>query len=249
METVNDFQTAIDNELVAQTATTPELSNITTSSFAEWIGIRDIFANVAFTLVAGLAAFKTEVLGIVSTGKYGTATWWKQTMLNYQDGDPLPVGETTYANIDLTKRIITRCSITKNSVGTLIVKVAKTTGALSTTIGDSEYIRVNDYITEIKPFCVDHLLISFAADQMRCVINIRFDGKLSQASVQTLVDAAINNFLATGIEFNGKFNINRFRAAIAIVPGVVDVDISTIEIRPNGGSAIDPMAFLASAKR
>lgn len=234
MNSVNDFQTAIDNELNAQSVTNPELSNITTSSFAEWIGIRDVFANVAYTLVALWAAFKAEVLGMVNQSKYGTGPWWKETMLSYQDGDPLPVGKTIYAVIDDSKKIITRVSLKKDSSGSLIIKVATNTGALD----NDQFSRVNDYVEEVKPFCADHKLVSLPADLMRCEVVVRYDGKLIQGSIKALVEAAINDYMATKIVFDGRFNINRFRDVIEAVPGVIDVDVTLVQIKPNAGTFV-----------
>lgn len=233
MKTVDDFRTAINEELDKQAALAPELSGLSTSTAAEWVGLREVFASLAFTIVAFWEAFKNEILNLIEGNQYGTQAWWKQTMLNYQDGDALPEGKVKYATIDLSKRIITRTSITKNSNGTVLIKVAKSTGALAGTISDGEFSRVNDYITDIKPFCSDHQLISLAADEMRCILNIRYDGKLVKAIVEAAVESAINSYLAN-VKFDGVFNINRFRDAIEAITGVIDVDVALVQIRPNG---------------
>lgn len=237
MKSIQDFRDAINTELDKQAESIPQLGGLSTSQASEWIGFRELFAAAGYTLVAFWEAFKAEVLGIVSQGKYGTALWWQGKMLNYQDGDPLDDATGDYLVNDDTKKIIKRVAISKNSNGTVLIKVAKASGALAGTISAGEFSRVNDYITDIKPFCTDHALISLAADEMRCVINVRYDGKLIQDDMAIATVAAINSYL-NSIKFDGSFNVNRFRDALEGITGVIDIDIATVQIRPNGGAFI-----------
>lgn len=246
MKEIQEFKDAINAELDNQAQSIPQLGGLSTSQASEWIGFRDIFAAAGYTLVAYWEAFKSEVLGIVSQGKYGTAVWWQGKMLNYQDGDPLDDASGDYLVNDDTKKIIKRVAISKNSNGTVLIKVAKANGALAGSISAGEFSRVNDYITDIKPFCTDHALISLAADEMRCVINVRYDGKLIQADMATAIQAAINGYL-NNLKFDGAFNINRFRDTLEAVAGVIDVDIATVQIRPNGGAFVTVLREYAPA--
>jgi hypothetical protein len=230
METPAEIIEAINAELDAQAEANEALAGMSTSNVSEWISMKAKVSAACYSLVRFWLAFRAEVMSIVSAGKYGTAIWWQQTMLNYQDGDALPEGNATYAIVDESKRIITRCAISKNSNGVLIVKVAGVAGVISS----GQFSRVNDYITDIKPFCCDHRLVSLPADDVKTLMDIRYDGKLIQVEIKALVDAAITGYLAS-VKFDGAFNINRFRDKIEQVPGVVDVDITNVQIRPNGG--------------
>lgn len=237
MESVQDITDEINAALDIQATSNPALTGLSTSTVSEWVGLKAMFTAAVFTLVSFWKAFMAEIEAKIAGGKYGTQAWWKQTMLAYQDGDALPEGETTYAVIDASKQIITRCAITKNTNGKIIIKVAKSTGALAGTITSGEFSRVNDYITDIKGFCTDHQLVSLPADEVKSIIDIRYDGKLIQADVLAAVEAAINGYLAN-VRFDGAFNINRFRDAIEAVPGVHPggVDIANVQIKPNGGA-------------
>jgi hypothetical protein len=232
-----DTTQEIIDQMNAEIALKPELDEFTNSNTGEWVIIRSVFVSAILSLKQLWAFFKEEVLGIISAGKYGTQAWYQAKGLQFQYGDPLleKNGQLYYAIIDETKKIIAYCAAVKIN-GKAVIKVAKTTGPLTTL----ELIAFDNYIETIKPFCTGHQIVSLPADQVRVTMNIYYDGKLKLEDVKALVeDVAIIQYLENQKQnnFNGSFNINRFRDAIEVLlreNGIGDADVIEVEIKKDG---------------
>ncbi|MBX7204138.1 MAG: baseplate J/gp47 family protein [Bacteroidia bacterium] len=227
MQTADEIEAQIDAEIAGK----PEFDGLTASTVSEWKQWKMIFVNASLGLQMLWESFKTEILGLMASNKYGTPAWFRDQALRFQFGDPtIEVnGVVQYAVVDVSKQIITRVAAVRLNKKA-VIKVAKETGPLTT----EELIAFDAYIEDIKPFTIAHQVVSSSADRAKTTIVIYYDGKLKPADVKNAVETAIKTYLKN-VKFNGNFNINDMRAEIRKVSGIEDVDVLEVKIRPAAG--------------
>lgn len=184
-----------------------------------------------------LDVFRSDVEYQVSLEPPGTPRWLQNQVFLFQYDATVPqvvqLNTSTYrisypvVNPDL--RIITQCAIITNPNKIVIVKVASNSTAI-TTPQKNALISYLDYLNFAGVY---FSVVSADADLLMLGIDVYYDGQYS-GSIAIDVTNAINDHLATsGINnFDGKFFLSKMEDIIQAVPGVTDVVLRQVEVRP-----------------
>lgn len=171
-------------------------------------------------------------------------SWWEREIKRFQYGHTLLLDSITrkyyYEEDDEDARIVTRVAVTsQNKRG--IIKVAKAGPA---PLESAEKTALDSYIKKVQPTGANITLISQAADEIKMELTVYFDPIVPQATVQTNVETAINDYLAS-LAFNvgktGTFYISYLVDAIQAVEGVVDVTVENVEANQDGEASLLPV--------
>lgn len=133
----------------------------------------------------------------------------------------------SYANIDESKRIISRCSVITKPQRVVSVKVATGTPPQKLTTGQT--ISLQGYLDVISPAGVQYQTISYNPDQLLIGAIIYYEGQY-QSVIQTNVINGINDYM-TNIEFDGYIRLSALEDAIQAVQGVTDIVLTNVAIR------------------
>lgn len=152
----------------------------------------------------------------------------------------------SYPVIDTSLRIVTRCSVKTDLNKIVKIKVAKSDPPA--TLAALEYSSLTGYLNNIMPAGVGFDLVNLNGDRLYVNAEVFYNGEYT-SSIQSNVEAAINNYLAS-IPFDGLVRISELEDSIQAVPGVTDIKLNTIKARPNSSvfaSAITIYDVITSA--
>ncbi len=230
--------TEIKQEMMDIKATLPALADLTSDSKVS------IFGNIFYVTAVEIGileqlidAYIANIESIISEQAIGSTAWLRAKILDFQYGDYVELDPTTlnvsYPVLDVTKKIITRCSV--KEAGNLVVnaKVAKSDPPEK--LDTLEVTALQGYIDLIKPAGTQISIVSLDADRLYIAASVYYSGQYS-AVIQTNVELAINNYMAnlsSSTNFNGALKVTSLIDAIQAVEGVTDVDISEVGARPN----------------
>ena len=133
----------------------------------------------------------------------------------------------TYPVVDITKQLITRCSVSVRTNNVVDVKVAKSTTPES--LSTLELNSFQSYLNTIMPAGIQTNAISLNPDQIRIEADIYYNGQYSSV-IQTNVELAVNNYLSAR-PFGGTFVVSEMETSILSVAGVKDINIKSITAR------------------
>lgn len=233
---ISTIQTQIISSLQANTITAPLVSN--PSLVSKWRLFTWIVA-VANNLLEQLTdIFTTEVEEIAQGGITGTGAWLRQQVLNFQFGYIITINPTTfsasYSTIDTTAQLITRCSVVQSSNFTVNIKIATgQTGSLAPATNDQISALVA-YLDEIDFAGVGFSIINDNADLLYVAGTVFYNGQYIGVIKPTVI-AALNNYsasLSSATNFNGTVALKDVENAILDVPGVTDVFLTDVWVRP-----------------
>lgn len=222
--------------MIAEKALQTSLAGLTsTSTTAIW--------NLYFFIVAQAInifeqlqdVFKTEIEGIAAAAVPATPPWIQQKVFEFQYDAATPQVITlvdfvpTYATVDTTKRIVTRCSVKTNANKTVNVKVAK--GTTPGPLAGAEQTALEAMLDAILPAGVQRSVINLTSDKLWIDGDIYYNGQYS-ATISADVIAAIKAYLAD-LPFDGVVKISSIEDAIQSVAGVTDVVITEVRARAN----------------
>jgi hypothetical protein len=233
---ITDIQAEMDTAYQAAYG----LDGTAMSNVSEWKIFRGVFAQLAFSIYMFFASYKDEVAALAASTEYGNESWWRNTMLDFQEGYSLTIidGKAKYNVIDETAKIIKRVAVVEvyNAGGiTVQLKIAKETAGVPGVISAPELVMIDSYVKARKPAGIQTQIISLDADEVKVTETIYYDGKLDLDTLKASVLAARKAYL-TNIVFDGKFNINDYRLALRAVVGVLDADVAGVSIKNHGGS-------------
>ena len=163
----------------------------------------------------------------------GTPAYYASALLKYQSGDKLVINDEgtqfSYANIDETKRVVTKVSYSEyQSDGfydkILLLKVATGEAGGFTRIDDNEMLAVRSYIDQIKFAGTSVNVVSRNGDVLIPKVTVYYDGAISKDEVYTNIENSLNNFIAN-IEFDGNIYVQKVIDAIQQAEHVTDVYI------------------------
>lgn len=196
-----------------------------------------------YTLEVMIDILKSDIQAIADAAPSGNAKWVQAQILKFQYGDVVTLTNFVpgYAVLDLTKRIVTRCSVKQLSSGILAIKVAKGTSPSLSPLSGGELTALEDYYfgtstTQGVGFAgVRTSFINLSADRMRIEANVYYLGQYVQATVKANVITAIDNFLATFADeaFDGTVFMIKLVDVIQAVAGVSRVELISVKGRPN----------------
>ncbi len=186
------------------------------------------------------ARHQADVDAALARAKPGTAAWYADQALLFQEGDTLIADDlgVRYPAGNTGARIITRAAAIENELsGKLFIKVAKNgtaTGTLAP-LSAAQLTQVRGYFDRKGFAGVRKEIVSRAADRLRTVARVYYDPLIDVEALKTQVQAAVQGYLAQ-LEFNGLLYLARVQDAIQAVPGVKDVQMVTVSARAGAGA-------------
>jgi hypothetical protein len=221
----------------------------TTSKVGRWL---NFFYCIAFGIKAHEDLFdihKTDVEAKADLLVVGTDRWVRERCLEYQDGDSLQwnsangsYGYTVPVEATDSKRVVQRASV-KSKAGIVVIKVANATGGAVIPLTGSEKTGFTTYIRNIVPAGTQLSIISDNADDLHIEMTIKYDplvlnsaGELKTDTSVKPVEVAINDHIASNIEFDGRLILTKLIDAVQVADGVVDCFITLAEAKSAGAA-------------
>jgi hypothetical protein len=213
------------------------LSGLTSNSkVAIWYLWIYIVASCVNVLEQLMDLFRVEIEDVADKGIPGTPQWAKDRTLKFQYDATVPqvlaVNDDmtiSYAEVDTTKRVVTRCSVTTGSSKIVSIKVAKATSATDDTpvqLTTPEYNSLVSYWDLIGFAGITYLVRNLASDKISITATIYYNGQYS-ATIANDVKTAIKQYFAA-IPFDGKLRVSKLFDAIQDVTGVNDLKIEQV---------------------
>lgn len=229
--------TEIENEMIAAQAAETSLAGLTSTSktaiYRLWRKVV-VYAHLVLEQLWDVKAAELEA--IANTAQGGTDKWYANRSLEFQYGHSLSEkdGQLYYLVVDEAAQIIDYAAV-KSANGQVTIKVAHSNAGVLEKLTAAQKVGFESYINDIKFAGTRTSIVSEDPDMVKTAITIYYDGKLLLADFKTSVETAINSYL-NSIYFDGDFYVTKFTDAIQSVEGVEDLQITTLEIKPVGGS-------------
>ncbi len=192
-------------------------------------------------------AFKAEVEDIAARAIPGSLRWYADRAKEFQFGYNLVMDLATYryfyidteSDAAIASRIVTQVSVqevfTSGFTG-VRVKAAKGEAGDLEPLTNEERTAFEFYMQRIRFAGVAMDVISTTADDVKANLRIYYDGVLPLTQVEEAVETALQAYL-NGIPFDGLLNRNAFIDALQAMPEVVDVEVFSLQAKPNGSSS------------
>ncbi len=231
----------IKQVMVDEKNATAALDGLTSSSTTAIYNLLFYVVAVCINIFEQLLdVFREEMELIALQAVPGTPSWLRDRVLKFQYGSVISLINfvPTYAVIDSTLCIVTRCAVKQSSDRRVTIKVAK--GATVETLEPLDTPELNalkDYINDIKFAGTAIDVVSLGADRLKITAEILYKGQYVEATVLANVITAIEDYLA-GLDFDGTVTLVGSAAnaglvdAIQAVEGVEDVILGQVIGRP-----------------
>jgi hypothetical protein len=173
--------------------------------------------------------FRQDVTDLAREGHYGTKRWWAAKALEYQFGDDLVFTDKDafYDPVDESARVVQLSSIDVAAFK-VIVKAASLDGAVVSKLTSEQLLGLQDYCEEIAPTGINVEARSVDPDRLRVSGRVICDAKQGIEGIKAMAGAAADDYLLN-LDFNGVFSITKLRQAVLAVPGVIDIDFTSVE--------------------
>ncbi len=243
--TVTQIQASMDDEQALHPTLVTNLNSPSqTSIYTLW---KYITSLVIYFLETLWDIKKVELEEIVDGGAIHSDLWVQQRVFEFQYDAVTPQVVTLntanmsvgYTAVDLTKRIITRCSVTTTGMRIVTVKVAKSDPPAALSL--PEVTALQNYLTiggdgtyagrgvGIGAAGVKLVAISLNPDRLHLKATINYNGQYAPVISATVI-AALENYFAN-IPFDGYVTVLGLTDAIQNVLGVSDIFIEDLAIR------------------
>ena len=179
--------------------------------------------------------FETNLEAQIALAPAWTDAWVQSQAFTFQYDSITPQVLTlnnfvpSYAVVDATKRIISRCSVLTKPNRIVSVKVA--TLSPPQALSGPELTSFQGFLDEISPAGVQYLTQTFNPDQLLVGATILYNGQYASTISASTINS-INTYMAN-IEFDGYVRLSALETAILATPGVNDVIFNNIAIRPD----------------
>lgn len=204
------------------------------SKVAIWRLWAYIVAAAIYTHEVLFELFKTEVSDAAAAANAGTARWYRDRILEFQNGDTLvydpSIGKYKYATVDSGARIVKQCAVVEGNNGVVLFKAAKLVSGALAGLSSGEKDSLESYLKKIRFAGTRFSLISGDGDLIRIQAEVYFDGTRTLGTVQAEVEAAIKGYVE-GLPFNGEFLVSKLVDTIQAVTGVEDVVIEHVKTK------------------
>jgi len=223
----------IQQEIIAQKEATPELSGLSGSRRAMWRLWTRVIATIQATAEQLADVFKSDIEKQLAKGAPSTPLWIQDQVFKFQYDAINPQVlvmdnfAPSYATVDETLRIVTRCSVKADFSNVVNVKVAKSD--IPEPLDNSEKSALQDYVTMIGTAGINYLVSSSESDKLYVEADIYYRGQYS-AIISDTVKTAISSFLSS-IPFDGTLLLSDLEIAIKSVAGVKDVVLKNVYAR------------------
>ena len=205
-----------------------------------------IVAVCAYSLEVMFDGHKKDTDDRIASNIVPTVRWYHTQAMAFQYGDNLVYDEKTfgfkYPQIDTSKQKVKYCAV-QDAGNTIQMLISGDEGGKPSVISGDVLTAFKQYINSIKIAGVLIQVRSLPADRIKVsakvYINpmvIKSDGtRISDGSRP--VEDAINNYLSN-VLYGGTMNKTKLVDAIQAVEGVTDIELGTVQAKPDSGSYI-----------
>ena len=231
--TIAQIKTQITTQIAAESALAGLNSPSQTAIWNLWAYV---IATAIFIQESLWDLFSTQLDQTISNAPAWTDKWVQTESFKFQYDAVTPQiiqlnnFVPSYPTVDTTKQIISRCSVVTKSNRIVTVKVASAEPPIALTT--PQLTSFQGYLDVISPAGVQYSTISYNPDQLLVGAQVFYDGQYA-STISANVIAGINTYMAN-IEFDGFIRISALEDAIQAVPGVTDVILNNVAIRPDG---------------
>lgn len=205
------------------------------STVSTWRLFVWLFAYASKVLQDLWEAYRSETVEMAKDGHFGTRRWFVAKAKAFQFGHVLVLSDLDagYAVDDPASRIVTH-AVCVEQANTVTVKAAKAAGAGLQKLAPEEALALNAYFQQLRP-PVQVVVLTADADKLKLSGTVIYDADVPLSATQAAVTLAISSYLNT-LDFavKGALRVTDLRASMLGVPGVVDVQLTTVEARSIG---------------
>lgn len=232
----------IQAQIIATKQAQPELAGLTsTSKRAIWNLWTFVIATCIGIFEQLLDSFLTNVETQVNASAGASILWLQAKMFQFQYDANIPQvvqlinTVPQYPVVDVTKQIITACSVTSSLSNQVTIKVAKSNPYVA--LVSAELTAAQSYINTIGAAGISYTVISLNPDKLYVQASIYYQGQYSTVIQQNVIDA-INSFLQnlSITNFNGSMKISDLEGVIRNVAGVNDVILNNVKGRDDAST-------------
>jgi hypothetical protein len=189
---------------------------------------------------------KGQIATLTSQAILSSSAWLVQKAKEFQYGDDLEIDPETYQPsypvIDPEKQIISRSAVATNGVQA-VLKLAKSGGVLSA----PEMTAFRAYLNDLTIPGQNITAVSLAPDLLKIAGSVYYDGNFTESAIRAAVENAVALYQAD-LPFDGTVLKNGVVDAVQKVDGVFDIEVTTFEFKPDGGTyAAVPRAYQTAA--
>lgn len=230
--TLSDIEAQMD----AQQAAEPTLAALNTQSQTSIFGNWKFITSFCLWFHENLwDIFRTELETTINSAPIGTESWLQNEAFKFQYDSTNPQILSlinfvpSYSQVDLSKRIISQCSVITQPNKIVSLKVAKNSPPEK--LVASELTAFNGYLQKINFAGVQYNATSNDPDLLFVDADITYDGQYS-TSITASTIVSMNNYLSA-IPFDGYIKLTSLVDAIQSTTGVTDVVLNNVSVRPN----------------
>lgn len=167
----------------------------------------------------------------IDTAQFGTPQWFREKMMAFQYGDAVVRvnNKPAYATIDPTKQIIKRASVVENPDGSLLLKVATENGGQVVPLSTVQLAAFDSYMAQHRYPGMRFGSLSQNPDQLDLDMDVYYDAQYPWSDLEPIYLAAIDNYLANDIDFDGTFYTETMVDALQTQKGFRSHRLNSIE--------------------
>lgn len=231
----------IQSEILGSIASNADLQNLNSTSKSALFRLFSFCVAVAIYFLESLFDIHTEQIDqALYEQKSGTIRWYQNKALAFQYGFDLLEDSDKFDNTGATdeqieeSKIVKYCSVKETQLSNkLFIKIASGENGVLTPIEPAELDSFLAYMQEIKYAGVRIEVVNNPADVLGLSMSVYRDPLVIDENGNSIlnggkpVEEAVMSYLQN-LPFNGEFLINDFIANLRNVPGVNNVNISSI---------------------
>ena len=211
-----------------------------------------IVASAIWVLESIFDAFRSDVDDKIAGAVLASIPWYHKIALEFQYGDSLVFDEETqqyaYPSVDTSKQVVKFAACRDLGGGVYILAATADSSGNPVALSPAVLAAFESYLTQRKPAGVILQVGSYNPDLVRVVMTVQYDPQVINASGQLITDPsvrpvedAIDNYLR-GIVYGGVLNKTKLVDAVQAVPGVKDVLLGSVSVKPENTSAYSPVS-------
>lgn len=211
-----------------------------------------IVASAIWVLESIFDAFRSDVDDKIAGAVLASIPWYHKIALEFQYGDSLVFDEETqqyvYPSVDTSKQVIKFAACRDLGGGVYILAATADSSGNPVALSPAVLAAFESYLKQRKPAGVILQVGSYNPDLVRVVMTVQYDPQVINASGQLITDPsvrpvedAIDNYLR-GIVYGGVLNKTKLVDAVQAAPGVKDVLLGSVSVKPENTSAYSPVS-------
>ena len=210
-----------------------------------------IVASAIWVLESIFDVFKADVDEKIAGAVLASIPWYHKIALEFQYGDSLVFDEETqqfvYPSVDPSKQVVKFAAARDIGAGVYVLAAGADSAGNPVVLSSAVLSAFESYLKQRKPAGVILQADSFNPDLVRVNMTVQYDPQVIDASGQLIADpsvkpveAAIDGYLR-GIVYGGVLNKTKLVDAVQAAPGVKDVLLSSVSVKPDNSSAYTPI--------